>query len=322
MDINLTEILSDKNTVAIGGHTHPDGDCVGSVTGLTLYIKENFPQIKLDTYLEEVPEALRMVGDNISVISEVTDEKEYDLFICLDCGDEKRLGFSGVLFNKAKHTLCIDHHKSNDAFAEINHIVPDASSTSELICHLLDEKKISFEVAKALYMGIAHDTGVFQYSCTSPETMETAAMLMRKGIDVSEIIDKTYFEKTFIQNKLLGRALDKSYTVLDGKVIVSAIEKSDFEELNASSKDTEGIVAQLRTTKGVETALFMYAAEEGKFKISLRSKGLTDVSLIAGKFGGGGHARAAGATIEGDSKSITDSVVSEIAKQHEMEYKS
>ena len=319
MDLNLTEILSDKKTVAIGGHIHPDGDCVGSVTGLTLYIKENFPEIELDTYLEEVPEALKMVGDNISVISEVNDEKEYDLFICLDCGDEKRLGFSGVLFNKAKHTLCIDHHKSNESFAEVNHIVPDASSTSELVCHLLDENKMSYETAQALYMGIAHDTGVFQYSCTSPETMETAAMLMRKGIDVSNIIDKTYFEKTYTQNKLLGRALDKSFTVLDGKVIVSVIEKNDFDALGASSKDTEGIVAQLRTTKGVETSLFMYAVEGNKFKISLRSKGLIDVSLIAGIFGGGGHARAAGATIEGESSVVVDAVVKEIQKQHEME---
>ena len=319
MELNLTEILKDKETVAIGGHTHPDGDCVGSVTGLTLYIKENYPEIMLDTYLEEVPEALKMVGDNISVISEVKDAKEYDLFICLDCGDEKRLGFSGVLFNKAKHTLCIDHHKSNVAFADVNHIIPDASSTSELVCHLLDEDKISYNTAQALYMGIAHDTGVFQYSCTSPETMETAAMLMRKGIDVSEIIDKTYFEKTYIQNKLLGRALDKSYTVLDGMCIVSVIEKTDFDEINATSKDTEGIVAQLRSTKGVETALFMYAVDENKFKISLRSKGLTDVSLIAGKFDGGGHARAAGATIEGNSKEVVDAVIREIALQHGME---
>lgn len=319
MELNLTEILKDKKTVAIGGHTHPDGDCVGSVTGLTLYIKENFKDIELDTYLEEIPEALKMVGDNISVISSADDAKEYDLFICLDCGDEKRLGFSMPVFEKAKHTLCVDHHKSNEAFAEINHIVPDASSTSELISHLLDEDKISYEVAKALYMGIAHDTGVFQYSCTSPETMETAAMLMRKGIDVSEIIDKTYFEKTFTQNKLLGRALDKSYTCLEGKCIVSAIEKSDFEELSAGAKDTEGIVAQLRTTKGVECALFMYAVDDNKFKISLRSKGLTDVSLIAGKFDGGGHARAAGATIEGNSKSIAQAVLKEIAMQHGME---
>ena len=319
MELNLTEILSDKKTVAIGGHTHPDGDCVGSVTGLTLYIKDNYPDIKLDTYLEEIPDALKMVGDNIKVISSVEKITEYDLFICLDCGDESRLGFSGPLFKNAKNTLCIDHHKSNDAFADINHIIPDASSTSELVCHILDEDKITYEVAQALYMGIAHDTGVFQYSCTSPETMETAAMLMRKGIDVSEIIDKTYFEKTYTQNKLLGRALDKSYTVLDGMCIVSVIELSDFEELNATSKDTEGIVAQLRSTKGVETALFLYANKERNFKISLRSKGLTDVSLIAGKFGGGGHARAAGATIEGDSETVVESVIKEIAMQHGME---
>ena len=96
---------------------------------------------------------------------------------------------------------------SNDAFAELNYIRPEASSTSELVYTLLEDEKISKACAEALYMGIAHDTGVFQYSCTSPETMEAAAQLLRKGIDGSEIIEKTYFEKTYIQNQILGRAL-------------------------------------------------------------------------------------------------------------------
>ena len=116
-------------------------------------------------------------------------------------------------FDRLHIRFCIDHHVSNDAFAELNYIRPEASSTSELVYTLLEDEKISKACAEALYMGIAHDTGVFQYSCTSPETMEAAAQLLRKGIDGSEIIEKTYFEKTYIQNQILGRALFRKHAV-------------------------------------------------------------------------------------------------------------
>ena len=192
MKIVLGDILKGKHSVALGGHIRPDGDCVGSCLGLYMYLKEQYPQLETDVYLEEVPEAYRIISCTDEVKNRIPEKKEYDLFICLDCGDLGRLGFSSPLFERAGETLCIDHHVSNSAFADLNYIVPDASSTSELVFTLLDSSRISKRVAEALYMGIAHDTGVFQYSCTSPETMEIAAELMRKGINGNEIIDKTY----------------------------------------------------------------------------------------------------------------------------------
>ena len=258
MSIELKEILKGKRKVALGGHVRPDGDCVGSCMGLYLYLKEEYPQIDTDVYLEPVPESYRMIAGTDEVKSEIAAQEPYDLFICLDCGDEQRLGFSAPLFDAAKETLCIDHHVSNDAFADSNYIVPDASSTSELVYRLLDEEKITKPVAEALYMGIVHDTGVFQYSCTSPETMEIAASLMRKGINGSEIIDKTYYEKTYIQNQILGRALLESMLIMDKQCIVSVIRQRSMEFFQAEPSDLEGIVSQLRQTKGVEVAIFLH----------------------------------------------------------------
>lgn len=144
----------------------------------------------------KIPETFRLIKGTDEVRSEVNNnETPYDLFICLDCADPMRLGFSSSVFENAKETVCIDHHISNESFADLNYIVPDASSTSELVVTLLDEEKISKESAEALYMGIAHDTGVFRYSCTSPETMENAAKLMRKGINGNAIIEQTFYEK-------------------------------------------------------------------------------------------------------------------------------
>ena len=207
MKIVLEDILKEKQKIALGGHVRPDGDCVGSCMGLYLYLKEQYPELEIDVYLEEVPEAYRIIACTDEVKSQIPEKKKYDLFICLDCGDPGRLGFSSPLFESAGETLCIDHHVSNSAFADLNYIVPDASSTSELVFTLLDSGKISKRAAEALYMGIAHDTGVFQYSCTSPETMEIAAELMRKGIDGNEIIDKTYPWNSFRPSHQIWKAL-------------------------------------------------------------------------------------------------------------------
>lgn len=315
MKLVLSDILKGKKSVALGGHVRPDGDCVGACMGLYLYLKDRYPDIHTDVYLEEVPEAYRMIQGTDEVKTQITDGDVYDLFICLDCGDAQRLGFSGPLFEHAKETLCIDHHISNDAFADHNYIVPDASSTSELVYTVLDKEKISLPSAEALYMGIVHDTGVFQYSCTSPETMEIAADLMRKGINGNEIIDKTYYEKTYIQNQILGRALLESMLVMDKKCIVSVIRQRSMEFFQAKPSDLEGIVSQLRQTKGVEVAIFLHELNPQKFKVSLRSKGKVDVSDIAKFYGGGGHVRAAGVTMEGSSHDVINNITARIALQ-------
>lgn len=315
MKIVLNDILKGKDRVALGGHVRPDGDCVGACMGLYLYMKEVYPHIRTDVYLENVPEAYRMIKGTEDVKAEAAESDTYDLFICLDCGDVQRLGFSGNLFKNAKETLCIDHHISNESFADYNYVVPDASSTSELVYTMLDDSKISRPAAEALYMGIAHDTGVFQYSCTSPETMEIAARLMRKGINSSEIIDRTYYEKTYIQNQILGRALLESMLIMDKKCIVSVIRQRSMKFFQAEPADLEGIVSQLRQTKGVEVAIFLHETSPQKFKVSLRSKDKVNVSEIAKYFGGGGHVRAAGVTMEGSSHDVINNITARIALQ-------
>lgn len=315
MKISLEQILEGKERIALGGHIRPDGDCVGSSMGLYLYLTEQYPQLHVDLYLEEIPKSFEILSRTNEIKHSIVDDQEYDLFICLDCADKQRLGFSGVLYETAKHTLCIDHHISNGAFADINYIKPDASSTSELVYGLLDKDKISKSCAEALYMGIAHDTGVFQYSCTSPETMEAAAELLRKGIHGSEIIDKTYYEKTYSQNQVLGKALLESKLMCENKVITSILSKKDMEFYNVVPSDLDGIVAQLRQTQGVEVAIFLYELDSNEYKVSLRSNGIVDVSEIAQSFGGGGHVRAAGITMKGTPDEIIHAIAEQISAQ-------
>lgn len=315
MEIQLSDILQDKQTVALGGHIRPDGDCVGSSMGLYLYLKEQYPEIETDIYLEKIPKSYQMIQRTEDIKSEIIADKQYDLFICLDCGDEQRLGFSIPLFQNAKHTLCIDHHISNEAFAEVNYIVPEASSTSELIFGLLEKEKITKSIAEALYMGIAHDTGVFQYSCTAPETMEAAAELLRKGISGNEIVEKTFYEKTYIQNQILGRALLESILILNKQCIVSSVSRREMDFYGAEASDLEGIVSYLKQTQGTEVAVFMYELQTQYFKVSLRSKSKVDVSAVATYFGGGGHVRAAGFEMRGSLHDVINNVSAQLSLQ-------
>ena len=292
--IELAKELEGVRSVAIAGHIRPDGDAIGSCLGLYHYLKKNYPEIEAAVYLEKIPRAYHIIPGVDEVRHEIPQEIDCDLFFCLDCADEFRLGDAGAFRKQAKRTICIDHHISNSGFGDVDYIVPDASSTSELVVRILEEEKIPFEAAEALYMGIVHDTGVFRHSCTSPETMEMAARLMRRGIDGSKIINATYYDKSYYQRLIHGKALMESTLLEDGKVIFSFVRRKEMDFFDVETSDLDGIVETLVGTYGVEVAIFLYETEPDMNKVSMRSKSLVDVSRVAQQFGGGGHVRAAG----------------------------
>lgn len=311
----LNKILKDAKSIAIGGHIRPDGDCVGSCVGLYQYIKDNYNDKKAEIYLEKFPESFKCLKGTSDIRHEIPADVKYDLFICLDCADKERLGFSGALFETAERTYCIDHHISNGGFAQEDYIVPDASSTSELVYNLLEYDKISLDTATALYLGIAHDTGVFQYSCASPSTFRAAAKLLEKGVDAPKLIQDTYYEKTYAQNQILGRALLESILFMDKACIASYVTKKTMDFYGVDVRDLEGIVSQLRVTKGVEVAIFMYEVDTNVYKVSLRSRERIDVSKIARYFGGGGHRKAAGLTMAGTYYDVINNLSEQIEVQ-------
>jgi len=316
--ISLDKILQGVSTVGIGGHIKPDGDSVGSCMGLYLYLKECYPQITPYVFLEDnIPDTFLFLKDSDEIIRDYPDKEPLDVFFALDCADRARLGQAQKYLDAARKTVCIDHHISNTGFGDINEIQPDASSASELVALLEDPEKITAPIAEALYMGIAHDTGIFQYSCTSSRTMRIAGVLMEKGIDFSAIVDATWATKTYRQNQILGRALVESILMLDGKVIFSVIHRKDMDLYGVEPKDMDGIVQQLRVTKGVEAAIFIYESGVREYKVSMRSNGIVDVAKIASYFGGGGHVRAAGCTMQGGVHDTINNLTAQIADQLE-----
>lgn len=306
---NLDDFLAEVHTVAIGGHVRPDGDCVGSCLATYNYIKTYYPQIAVDLYLEPIPNIFKFMTRSEEILSDCSVDKSYDLFIAQDCGDTGRLGDSARYCETAKKTICIDHHVSNTGFADEDYIFPEASSTCELIYELLPKERITKEIAECIYTGMVHDTGVFQYSCTSKKTMEIAGALMEMGINYPKIVDETYYTKTYNQNRICGLALLKSQLHLGGKCISSVITKAEMSEYDVMPKHLDGIVNQLRITKDVEVAVFLYETEDGEYKVSMRSCEYVDVAKIAVSFGGGGHVRAAGCSVSGDAEAIIRQVI-------------
>ncbi len=294
---NLASNLTQVSSVAILGHIRPDGDCVGSCLATWNYIRTWFPQIRADVYLEPIPNIFRFLQGAEQIKNCCDSEETYDLCIVQDCSDRERLGAAVKYYETAGQTICIDHHISNHGFAKINHVFPRASSTSELIFGLLEEDKITKEIAECIYVGMVHDTGVFQYSSTTPETMNIAGKLMAKGIDFTKIVDETFYTKTYNQNRIMGKALLESRLYLDGALIVGLITQEDMRAFEVLPKHLDGIVNQLRVTRDVEVAAFLYEIAGG-WKLSLRSNGRVNVSEIAVSFGGGGHVMAAGADMK------------------------
>ncbi|MEE0685931.1 MAG: bifunctional oligoribonuclease/PAP phosphatase NrnA [Lachnospiraceae bacterium] len=315
--MKLSERIESVNSIAIAGHTRPDGDCVGSCMGLYNYLKENYPTKDVAVYLEDTGSGFAYINRIDEAIDIDDEEKQVDLFILLDTSDLSRIGVANKLFENAKSTICIDHHISNPGLAMENIIVSNASSAAEVLFDLLDEDKISKETAEAIYTGIIHDSGVFKYASTSEHTMNIAGKLMSKGIDFQTIIDDGFYAKTYAQNQILGSALLESVRFFDGKCIFSVVTEREMEFFGVTNKDLGGIVEQMRLTEGVECAIFLYEIEPLTYKVSLRSKKYLDVNKVAGYFGGGGHVRAAGCICKG----TTHDVINNLAERIELEFK-
>lgn len=310
----IKDYLENAKTLCITGHVRPDGDCVGSCLGLFLYVKKNFPEVSVQVYLEEPSDKLAFIDGFNEINSEYPDHAAYDLMICLDCAGRDRIGKAEKYFKEAKHTVNIDHHVSNTMFADENYVNGHSSSASEEIFKFMEPELIGRDTAIALYTGIIYDTGVFKYRSTSPETMQIAAELMKHDIPTDLIIDESFYAKTYEENKIFGYAVLNSQLAFGGRVIYSTLTKKELNEFGVSSKELEGIVAQLRLTKGVLAAAFLYETPAGDIKLSLRSIEPFDVNVVARQFGGGGHIRAAGATLQGTLEESVTQVLAAMEK--------
>ena len=325
--MKLSEIVKGAATIGISGHIRPDGDCTGSTMALYLYLKKICKAAQIKLFLENRQETMRDLKYLDEIDTEYAWDGSFDVFFALDCAKD-RLGKAEKYFDSAPITVNIDHHISNaNGCGSLNYVEPKASSTSELIYELIKadenslplEERMDEEIALAVYIGMIHDTGVFQYSNTTPRTLTDAAELIAYGFDFPRIIEETFYQKTYIQNQIMGRALLESIQFMDGRCIVSCVDRKTMEFYGVEPVDLGGIVNQLCNIKGVDCAIFMYETGLMEYKVSMRSNEKVNVSQVASYFGGGGHVRAAGCTMKGTYHDCINNLSLYIAKQLEKE---
>lgn len=313
----LREIAQGAKTILIAGHLRPDGDCVGAAAAAYLYLKKIYPEAQISAYVEKVPEVYRFLDPEHSIFVEKLPEGPVNLFLSLDSSSKDRLGEAERLFDTAGRTACIDHHVSNLGYARENFVEAGSSSACEVLYGLMEEELIDTRIAEAIYIGIIMDTGVFRYSNTSKKTMEIAGSLMEKGVPFWKYIDECFYQRTYTQTQLLGRTLLTSMRLMEGRVIVATVTRRMLEFYGAQTEDIEGIIDQLRVTKGVEVALLLQEIDDQQYKVSMRSNTFVDVSKIAVYFGGGGHVKAAGCTMRGSLHDVVNNITEHIEFQME-----
>lgn len=294
----IRKAIDAAEIVAVMGHVNPDGDAVGASCALALMLEKLGKKVYV--LLEDFAEKFKVADIDRLIYRENYENLKCDLAICVDCSDAERLGRAKEVFYKAPKSICIDHHVSKGNFGDLNYIDATASSSSELVFWLSEGAyELDKDIAALLYLGIIYDTGGFRHSNTGSKTMIAASKLMAYGIDFSEIYNEAFYTRNYSEAKILARAIDKSKSLFDGIFVYTIITKKDIEECESSEKELDEISAFLKGIKGCEVSALFSERDGGKVKVSLRSGNKIDVCRVAGAFGGGGHVKAAGCTING-----------------------
>ena len=296
----IINIIKNSDKILIVTHINPDGDCIGSALALKLIIEKKFNkkvQASISGKIPEVYEFLPSV-DEYKTISELK-ETDFDTVISVDCAAKERMTEAIPIFDNARETINIDHHKTNPNFGKYNYVIGDASSSGEVICKMIKEEKIEInrDIANCLYVAILTDTGAFRFDNTKAETFRAVADLMEYGINPSLLYKCCYESKPLAMVKLSASAVSKAEFLHDGKIAYTVITLEDMKKNKALNEHTDGIVELLRQVNSVEIAFVVKETEQGYSKVSLRSKN-ADVTKIASLFDGGGHSKAAGCTIK------------------------
>lgn len=310
---SIKESIMNSNKIAILTHENPDGDAIGSSLGLMLALKKIGKDV--DVIIPSFNKIYETLPGHEDIKKEIEIDCSYDLCIALDCADMERLHVCKEIFEKAKNTIVIDHHITNQNYGDVNYVNAVASSTCQNLIVVMGylDIVISKDIATCLYAGILTDTGGFRYN-VQIETFEFAAMLLETGIDIAKIYRNLFDVTTMARTKLLGKAIERLELLSNDRIAFTYTTKEDEEKYGIMDGDHEGIVNYGRDIENVEVSVYIRELDD-KYKVSMRSNEYVNISLISTKFGGGGHMKAAGFSSDMSFDLLKQSIISEIEKQ-------
>jgi bifunctional oligoribonuclease and PAP phosphatase NrnA len=314
----VADAIRGRERFLLTTHENPDGDALGSLLATKLALD----QLGKDSVMVLYGDAPLPGEYQFMPLAELHRRWPADVseraLVAVDCANESRIADPDVL-GRVPFTINIDHHHDNTRFGDVNLVVADASSTSEILRDLFDELGVELtpDIAEPLYIALVTDTGRFQYANTTPKALRLAADLVEAGADVHRIFQGVYESVQFAKLKLLARALDRAQVYEGGRIVVSYLLRTDFAEVGAAEPYSEGIIDYLRAVEGADMAVLIREpprTDGPTRRVSLRASiDELDVSAIARKSGGGGHRQAAGFSSEASIDEITEFVRREFA---------
>lgn len=312
----IAERLRQHQSFLVLTHYRPDGDAIGSQLAVAILLKNLGKQVTVWND-DPVPSKFRFLPHSDIVTRPPDAPKDFDVVIAVDISTWQRAGTAAQRIGQRKAFINIDHHVSNENFAEINWVVPQAPATGQIIFDLIKRGgfALTLDIATCLYAAIATDTGNFTYTNTSAASLRAAADLVETGINVGDLCRHIYESYPYARVQLLQMALANLTLADHNRIAYYWLTNDMFQQSGAKREDTEGLIDYARSIQGVLVAvLFEELPEPGKFRMSLRSKHpKVDVNSIARHFGGGGHREAAGARIAGLPQEIETKVVTAIS---------
>ena len=307
---NILEEIKKANTIVILTHENPDGDAIGS--GLAVYNGLKALNKDVELVVPELPRVFKFLPGADEIKKEGSKDS-YDLAIAVDCASIKMLNGWAHYFESAKAKVVIDHHGTNTMYGDHNFVDPASPACAQVLITMFEAygMEITKDMGTCLLTGIITDTGGFQYQSVTPETFEFAANLLGRGVNVSEIYKRVMETKSRANFELRKRIMERMEFLEDGKIAFTYITKQDMEETNAEAGDHEGIVDEGRAIEGVEVSIFLRETDKG-FRGSLRSNEYVNVSDVCMMFGGGGHVRAAGCTLELPLEQAKERIINQV----------
>lgn len=309
---DAAKLLSENDNFIVLMHKSPDGDAIGCGYGLCMALRKIGKKAN-PLCGDEIPKIYNYITDNFQI-----QDFQPEYIVSVDLATENLLSGNALEY-AGKIDLCIDHHESNTGFAKYGYVEGKTSSCAEIVKKLIDTMKIEFDrdMANAVFTGMCTDTGCFKYSSVTAATHRIAAELMECGAESSEICRKMFDSKSKQKLELERLVLDSLEFHCNDKVTFVCITKEMMEKSGASSNDTEGIAAVIRSIEGVEAGVMMREKENGEYRISLRTSDRIDASEICKLFGGGGHRAAAGCSITKPLEDAKKDILSLVIKAAE-----
>jgi len=315
----ICDAIKEHQNFLLSAHIRPEGDSIGSLLGIQFLLHKLGKEAWIVSQ-DSFPSRLDVMSqDGWHTVAEVLNLKEkpkFDACIVVDCPNPARIGRVQELIAPETVIINIDHHVSNIRFGHFNLVDDRAAACGEIICDLFKELNIPLtkEAALPLYVSISTDTGSFRYSNTTSKTHRVAAELIQTGINLEEINENLYERFSRRRVSLLADLLKNIKVEMGGKVVWAVVKKNMIRRTKTSFADTEGFIDFLRSIAGVRIAFILIENGKNKYQVSFRAKGMNDVNQIAQAFGGGGHRKASGCSIQGTAEKAVDQILTEVRK--------